>query len=154
MASLLTCKTYPSDNLDRPIKSMQTSPKKTLPKIEELEPPSVQAVEDTFECQKIKPTENARSRYTFSGNVGGLKIEENDFPSIDNSESEGKKQIIHAKGIRSQSGSKVDLNVAGTDEKAKEWKREKTYDGCPIYRVNFHFMFLFIKKFFSMLKIY
>lgn len=146
MTSLKACKTYPSENFNPPIKVMQVSPKKTLPKIEELEPIVVEDIEQAFQCKKINPSERAVATYTFSGNVNGFKIDESNFPSIDRSESEATKktvETIHAQPVPSRRSSKADSNIVdGNAEKKtpKEWKREKTFDGCPIYRVIKHFI--------------
>lgn len=83
--------------------------------------------EPVFQCIKVKNVENSVFVTNFSSvrNVNILN-----FPSIDNSEINGNydsedKEIIKC--------------LKEPDDSPKDWKREKTFDGSPIYRVRSNF---------------
>lgn len=82
--------------------------------------------EHVFECKKVQNVKNAVFVTNFSS-VGNANVL--NFPSIDNSEING--------NYENEENKEVTKIIKQTDENPKEWKREKTYDGCPIYRVSF-----------------
>lgn len=80
--------------------------------------------EPIFECRKIQKVENSVfvTNFTSVRNVNVLN-----FPSIDNSEINGNYESEDKEKIK---------NLKEIDEAIpKDWKREKTFDGSPIYRV-------------------
>lgn len=86
--------------------------------------------EHIFQCKKIQNVENSVFVTKFSSvrNVNVLN-----FPSIDNSEINGNYESEDKEVIKS---------LKETEEVAKDWKREKTFDGSPIYRVRSNFCIL------------
>lgn len=88
---------------------------------------NAESEEIVFECKQIKASEksaNAFSKLTTLNNNLGL-TQSNDFPSIDKSEPV-------KNGETAIAASQSNLNSA---KAPREWKREKTFDGCPIYFV-------------------
>lgn len=146
-SKMLTCKTYPSECLSHTEKINMVA-LKPLPKIDEVNvkiasideiSDSIPSVEIAFECKQIKNSENSASHFTkittINCDLNELNINNNDFPSIDNSE------VVPIK-IANVVNNSVHVSrnqIDSSDPKApKEWKREKTFDGCPIYRVMFN----------------
>lgn len=79
--------------------------------------------EHIFQCKKIQKVENANFVTNFSSvrNVNILN-----FPSIDNSEINGNYENEDKETVK---------GLKETEESPKDWKREKTFDGSPIFRV-------------------
>lgn len=80
--------------------------------------------EHIFQCKKIQTVENAVfvTNFSYVRNVNVLN-----FPSIDNSEINGNYESEDKEKIK---------RLKDIDEAIpKDWKREKTFDGSPIYRV-------------------
>lgn len=79
--------------------------------------------EHIFQCKKVQNVANSVFVTNFSSvqNVNVLN-----FPSIDNSEINGNYESDDKEVVKS---------FKETDENPKDWKREKTFDGSPIYRV-------------------
>lgn len=116
----------------------------TLTKIIEQDTPSeslrsaVSLVELQCECKIINPRENVNKLSELTTNfhnVNNLKINENNFPSIDNSEINENFNLYSKEKLSDIKNQKKQI--------AKDWKREKTYDGSPIYRVISIFIFIF-----------
>lgn len=84
--------------------------------------------EHIFQCKKVQNVENSVFVTKFSSvrHVNVLN-----FPSIDNSEINGNYESEDKEVIKSLKET--------TDEVPKDWKREKTFDGSPIYRVRSNF---------------
>lgn len=82
--------------------------------------------EQIFECKKVQSVANPifATKFSCVSNVNCLN-----FPSIDNSEING--------NYDSEDKEVVTKFQEKTNEAPKEWKREKTFDGSPIYRVRF-----------------
>lgn len=94
-------------------------------------------MEVIFECKQIEKSENAvRNHRTAFGIIGNLALEGNQFPSIERSyditiTSENQQ-------IKVPSELNLDrLSASGVTAEAREWKREKTFDGCPVFCVIF-----------------
>lgn len=102
-------------------------------------------IEEQFESKKIQKPEHAISLYKKIDYVQQTPIINiNDFPSIDNSE---QNDNIELSAIVSQS--KNNLLHSYPNANISDLKRDKTYDGCPIYRVNkfCSYSFVFISLF-------
>lgn len=84
--------------------------------------------EHIFECKKVQNVENSVfvTKFSSVSNVNVLN-----FPSIDNSEINGNYESEDKEVVQS---------FKETDETPKDWKRDKTFDGSPIYRVSFVFI--------------
>lgn len=115
----------------------------------EIEMQQPTKIEIVVECQQINLVENPlKIQRTTVGTVGNHAINGNQFPSIECSAASS----LDAIGTQQQQTIKVpsDLNldrssvtgVSGTTAAAREWKRDKTFDGCPIYCVNQSFFLL------------
>lgn len=87
-------------------------------------------VEEQFESKRLQKSENAISGYRRIEFVQRSPIVNNDFPSIDNSE-----QNVSVESAAKVSQSKNNLFQSYPNVAASDLKREKTYDGHPIYRV-------------------
>lgn len=165
MALLLNCKTYPSDleasvkvvnmaemkatapplaNIDEASFEASVEQESDISeKLEDikssvevvqviLEEPQVLSapVEEQFESKKFKKSENATFGYRRIEFVQRSPIVNNDFPSIDNSE-----QNVSVESAAKVSQSKNNLFQSYPNVTVNDLKREKTYDGHPIYRV-------------------
>lgn len=93
-----------------------------LPKINEYECPIhvFPVIETEFKCKRVVGV-NRENIFNTCESVRSINLpDDNNFPSIDNSESGGR--LEHRYSIK-------------PPIKPKSWKREKTFDGSPIYRV-------------------
>ncbi len=79
--------------------------------------------EHIFVCKKVQGVDNSVFVTNFSS-VRNANIL--NFPSIDNSEINGNYDSEDKEIVKS---------LKETEEAPKDWKREKTFDGSPIYRV-------------------
>ena len=146
MATLIgSCKTYPSEP-DYLTEKYVNLREKILERIDESVPP--EAIEILFESKQMQKAEHAAPksgvRTTFS-RVGGVSFEKHNFPPMDNTEvvATSAGQLQNAAPVINGSLSKPTENGASgvvapappPIKPPKEWKREKTYDGSPIYRV-------------------
>lgn len=84
-----------------------------------------------FTCKKIQSVEKSALTTNFSS-VRNVNI--TNFPSIDNSEING--------NYDSTDNEKVKHLIENDEAVSKDWKREKTFDGFPIYRVRTLFLCL------------
>lgn len=86
--------------------------------------------EHIFQCKKVQAVDNAIFATKFSSVSDVNKF---NFPSIDNSEINGNYESEDKEVVKC---------LTDTDEEIpKDWKREKTFDGSPIYRVRTTFSF-------------
>lgn len=85
--------------------------------------------EPVVQCMKVTNVENSVFVTNFSSvqNVKTLN-----FPSIDNSEINGNYDSEDKEIIK---------RLKEPDDSPKDWKREKTFDGSPIYRVRSRFSY-------------
>lgn len=92
-----------------------------------IKSPQISVEETTLGCRKIGKDENVVISTNFHS-VQRINLADNSLPSIDNSDSIGHNNL----NIR---------NLSKIPNEPKDWKREKTYDGSPVYRVVLKFCF-------------
>lgn len=128
MAPILTfkSKTYPLETLQRAeiINMVESKPLTNILEVTEV---PVTPVEVTFECKQIKKSENSAFGFDkvslLNNNSSDVNSTKNALPSIDNE-----------KTVKEDSNANLPITTTVT-ALSTDWKREKTYDGSPIYRV-------------------
>lgn len=94
-------------------------------------------MEVVFECKQIEKSENAvRNHRTAFGIIGNLALEGNQFPSIEHSCD----IVVTSENQQIKVPSELNLDrvsASGVTAEAREWKRDKTFDGCPVFCVIF-----------------
>lgn len=137
MAPILTfkSKTYPAEKVQRAeiINMVESKPLTNIMEVTEV---PTTPIEVTFECKQIKKSENSASGFgkvsLLNNNLSELNTMRNALPTIDDGDPVKTDSNANLPIAGAVSGSKNNLlsSVASTD-----WKREKTYDGSPVYRV-------------------
>lgn len=110
-----------------------------LPTIKECKTQSVKLEVSEFliDCQRINLIDqqpNIKKLTNFHSFHSVNIIDDQQFPSIDNSDNNS--DVINGNNGTFKIVKKSPLT-------AKEWKREKTYDGSPVYRVIFFYTIYF-----------
>lgn len=94
-------------------------------------------MEVVVECKQIEKAESAaRNHRTAFGIIGNLALDSNQFPSIERSCD----AVITTENQQIKVPSDLNLDrvsASATTGDAREWKREKTFDGCPVFCVIF-----------------
>lgn len=138
MAPILTfkSKTYPAETVQRAeiINMVESKPLSNI--LEVTEVPAT-PVEVTFECKQIKKSENSASGFGKislpNDHLSDFMAAKNALPLIDNGGTVKTDSNANLPATNKPvSGSKTNL-LSG--DASNDWKREKTYDGSPIYRV-------------------
>lgn len=134
MASKLICKTYPIDS--GRVTGFELNPEKSnISGNFENQPGNLEIV---IERQNIVNVENAlKCRRTTFGNIGDHALENNNFPSIERTCALAVAEISE-NHIKLPSDLHLDRHSI-SEIAAKEWKREKTFDGSPIFSVLFSY---------------
>lgn len=129
-------KTYPTETLQRAelINMVESKPLTNI--LEVTEVPAT-PIEVTFECKQIKKIENSASGFSrislLNNNLSDLNLT-NTLPLIDSGETVKNDANANLPVATNASDSKNNVFSSGVIASA-DWKREKTYDGSPIYRV-------------------
>lgn len=138
MAPILTfkSKTFPAETVQRVeiINMVESKPMSNIPEMTEM---PATPVEVTFECKKVTKAENSAAGYgkstLLNNNPSDLNVVQATLAPIDGTESPKSDANANLPATKAVSASKN--NLLKCDASA-EWKREKTYDGSLIFRVN------------------
>lgn len=144
---------FASSTKTHPIESQVPSEWFDLRKINETEPIKVEIVVEHQNVDKVENAANTNSgnvhRATGFGNVGNIALNSNQFPSIDH-RCDVTNLAENLQQIRVPSDLNLDKQSAtGGTTTAKEWKREKTFDGCPIFSVSVNKRIEFVNCFYA-----
>lgn len=133
MAPILTfkSKTYPAETVQRAeiINMVESKPLSNI--LEVTEVPAT-PVEITFECKQVKKSENSASSFGKVSLLNEVNSTKNVLALIDNGGTVKADANANLPVAKTVSASKNNL-LSG--DATSDWKREKTYDGSPIYRV-------------------
>lgn len=99
-------------------------------KFADLDPGQIEVI---VECKQIENAENSVRRTAF-GVIGNHALDSNQFPSIERSVD----IVITSDSQQIKLPSELNLDKYSTLATAtREWAREKTFDGCPVFCVKF-----------------